>query len=373
MPKYNATVAYIYSDTPAYVRAKKNLGVLTKLFSDVHFIGCKRKHEWDKSSPENVECHIDDRVLGNGISTFSDVLGYCGYIKQELKKIKPDIVIAVNEEYIIPFTLGYLPKPKFLVLDLYDSIGMRVTGPLRHLNPLWRLLSSLAMKTIDGLAEVTEERLGWHWVTPKSTTVLYNSPDYVEDIKPLDNLPAKNYIYASGTFVDNLHGVEHLYEAIEKVDDVHVIVTGKPSGDFVRNVFLKHPKVHNLGTVPYEDVPRIAAGSLAVYAHYNPVRLNYVYGAPNKLYEAMMVARPVLINSENMASKLATETGMGLVSPYGDADALANDLRSLLTENSKMDSSLVKARELFCDKYDWDKMASKGWTDLYEDMKKQKR
>jgi len=368
MSTFDAKVVYIYSDTPAYVRAKKTLQVLQPMFREVHFIGCHRKHQWDTNYPEGITYHIEDRVMGTGASTLTDIFGFFRYIKKTLDEIKPDIVIVVNEEYVLPFTFRIIPKHGKLVLDLYDSIGMRILGPLKKFNFLWRFLSSVAMKTVDAVVEVCQERLDWHKVLPKHSTVVYNSPNYIENLSPMTDLPCDNFIYAGGTFDDNIHGIEPLFEAINRVKDINVIVTGKPQGDFVKNVFLKHPRVHFLGVVPYEDVPRISAGSLAVFAHYNPVRLNYVYGAPNKLYEAMMVGRPVLINKENKASHFALEKNFGLVSPYGNVEALAKDIRSLIDNNANIRPDMETIRKEFKRNYSWETMAHKQWKSLISEM-----
>ncbi len=366
-PIFDAKVAYVYSDMPSYSRAKKTLELFRDLFREVHFIGTRRHVAWDEYEPDGITCHFNPRVLGSGLGTIPDVARFYGFIRSKLTEIKPDVVVAVNEEYILPFTLGLMKKPPHLVLDLYDSIGMRIAGRGRKLRPLFRAVSMATMLTPDALVEVTEQRLNWHPYKPNVTSVVFNSPPRYPDISPLPGLPEK-FLYVAGTIEDEIHGIEPLYAALEQVPEMQVLVTGLPKGRFVESTFLKHPRVTYLGRRPYEEVPRIAAASSGVYMHYNPVRLNYVYGAPNKLYEAMQVGVPVLINREDKISADVLATGFGYVSPFGDANALAGDLRMLLDPSDELRAGCKRAQEIFDHEYEWNVMARERYTALFRQL-----
>lgn len=367
-PVFDARVAYVYSDLPSYARAKKTLVTLRELFREVHFIGSRRRRKWDEARPGGITYHINPRVLGTGLETIPGVARHIRFIRSRLARIRPDVVIAVNEEYILPFAAGVIEKPPVLVLDLYDSVAMRILGRAAKLRPLWRGLSALAMLTADALVEVNEDRLAWQKLTPPLTAVVYNSPPALADLTPMTGLPSQRFLYVSGTMEDRIHGLEILLAAVDRVPEIEVVVTGKPSGDWVEREFLTHPRVHFLGLVPYEDVPRIAAASLGVFAHYSPVRLNYIYGAPNKLYEAMQAGVPVLINRENKAHREAVKLGFGIVSPYGDAGALARDLRRLLNRDSELTRGCERARRAFAEHYAWDVMARERYLNLFRQL-----
>ncbi len=366
-PIFDAKVAYIYSDMPSYSRAKKTLELFTQLFREVHFIGTRRKVAWDDSRPEGVQYHLNPKVLGSGLGTIPDVARFYGYVRRELNRIQPDVVVAVNEEYVLPFMFKLMKQPPVLVLDLYDSIGMRILGWGKNLRPVFRVLSMASMLSVDALVEVTEERLAWHPYKPDVTTVVYNSPPRYPDLSPMPDLPEK-FLYVSGTMEDNLHGLEPLTAALDLVPEMKVIVTGLPKGEFVRNRFLKHPQVTYLGKRPYEEIPRIAAASCGVFTHYNPIRLNYVYGAPNKLYEAMQAGVPVLINRENQAHRMPRRLGFGIVSRYGKVAALADDLKRLLDPSPELKTGCERAREKFASEYAWDVMARERYVSLFQQL-----
>ncbi len=365
-PIFDAKIAYIYSDVPSYVRVRRTLPVLRRLFREVHFIGATRGTTWDDSRTKGIHYHITDLRMGHGLQTIPKVAMFFRTIRYQLKKIKPDVVVAVNDEYALPFVLGYFPRPQFLAVDLFDSIAMRILGKGRYLNPFWRRVSEFGLKHIDGLVEVIEERLEWHRHTPPVTQIIYNTPEITDDITPKTGLP-DHFVYVNGTLSDNIHGIESIVGAIDKVPEMHIVTTGKFLGDFVQNVFLKHPKVVSLGKVHPSEILEILAAADAVYCHYNPSQLNYQYGAPNKLYEGMMLGKPVLINSENHASSIIREHGFGLISPYNDVDALANDLRTLIKGTPELKAGCEKAKTLFRETYAWDLMEDR-WKDFFRRM-----
>ncbi|MBD3167057.1 glycosyltransferase [bacterium] len=364
-PVFDASIAFVFSDAPSYVRARRTLPTLRRLFREVHFIGVTRKRSWDDSRTPGIHYHIVDLQLSNGLATVPGVARFMRYIRWKLQQLRPDVTLVVNDEYTLPFAAGYLPRSRFVAVDMHDSIGMRVLGPGAKLRPLFRRLSELGLRAMDGLVEVTPERLQWHRYRPPVTAVVHNSPPY-EEVTAEKGLP-KKFVYVNGNLEDNIHGVEAVLAAVDRVEGMEIVSTGKTVGPFVETVFRRHPKVHHLGKVHPDRLLPIAKAATAMYCHYSPVRLNYVYGAPNKLYEAMMVGTPVLINAENQAKSMIEEHGFGLISPYNDVDALARDLRRLRDGDPAVEQAAQRAREVFRTTYSWDIMET-VWEDFFRRM-----
>lgn len=356
-------IAYLYSDLPAYVRAKKTLQTLVELGHEVHFIGCRRRSSWDASRPEGVEYHIEERVLDSGFASAPKLIGFARFASRVVQEIQADVLVVVNEELALPFVMGWLPRPKRVVVDLYDSIAMRTRGHVRLLAPFWNAVSRAVLGRIDALVEVDDSRLAWHKVLPPVTAVTYNAPRWQEAGALPEGLPDR-YLYAGGTLEDSLHGIEPLTAALDLVPEAQVVVTGKPKGRFTTERFLAHPRVHFLGVLPYEQVLAIIAGSRGVFAHYTPERLNYIYGAPNKMFEAMMGGVPTLINAENRASALVEKLGCGLVAPYGNVPQLTENLRWLFEGDTALQKASVEAQKVFRREYAWESRAAEAWSEL---------
>ena len=366
---FDASVAYLHTDNPHYIRVSKNIPTFKRLFREVHYLGCSRFKKWsDDDGIPGVRYHISERILPQGIS--SHHAAYLNEAREQLLGIRPDVVVATNEEMTIPFVLGYFPRSKVLVMDLIDSIGIRMVGRMRHFNPVWQSLSAITRANVDGLVEMTDERLQRHSNKPKICSVIFNSPEW-RSVDPRTDLPPK-FVFASGTASDRNSGYETLLSAVERIPELKIVFAGRPVGPWLNEVFLSHPQVVNLGEVTPSEALRVTASSTALFGYYRPEVLNYIYAAPNKIFDAMMTAVPMVINSECRASEFALKYGFGFTAPFADADRLEVVLRELMQDRPGKREACKLAQEEFKAHFAWQHM-EKRWLELFERLDVRKR
>jgi glycosyltransferase involved in cell wall biosynthesis len=135
----------------------------------------------------------------------------------------------------------------------------------------------------------------------------------------------------------------------------------------MNNTFLKHPLVTNLGETTPHGSMEIAAAATAMFAHYKPFVLNHIYAAPNKLFDAMMVGIPLLINSECLVSEFAKNCGFGLPTPFGDASSLQRAVEAAYAPSPELTSACAHARVLFETQYSWQHMEVR-WAGFFNDL-----
>ncbi len=364
--KYKAKLAYIHSDSPNNVRVSKCLRVFANLFEEVHYIGCVRTGNWDsREGIEGVTYHIDQRTARRGVRGIATSLRLVAYVKDQLRAIGPDVVVATNEEYVLPFTTGYVTRPPVLVCDLIDSLAIRTVDTLRLLNPLWSRLSKWSLNHVDGLVEVTDERLGRHARLPKHHVVIFNSPPSTQ-LRTRSGLPEK-FIYVCGSILDDVSGTETLLRACERVEGAQIVFAGRPIGPWMNQTFLKHPLVTNLGETTPLGSMEIAAYATAMFAHYKPFVENHIYAAPNKLFDAMMVGIPLLINSECRISEFAEKVGFGIPTRFGDVSELEQAIKRVYSPDQHLKTSCSHAQTLFETQYSWQHMEER-WSTFFNEL-----
>jgi hypothetical protein len=340
--------------------------VFAGLFEEVHYIGCVRTGSWNESAGiDGVNYNIDQRIGRRGIGGLATSLRFMAYVKAQLQKISPDVVIATNEDYVLPFTLGYYTRPPILICDLIDSLAIRTVDALRYLNPLWGLLSQISLRSIDGLVEVTDERLARHKKIPKHHVVIFNSPPAMH-LTPRADLPEK-FIYVCGSILDDVSGVEALLAACEKVEGASIVFAGRPIGPWITNSFLKHPLVINLSETTPRGSMEIAAAATAMFAHYKPFVENHIYAAPNKLFDAMMVGIPLMINSECLVSEFAQKTGFGVPTRFGSMEELEGAIKTVYAPDDRLIAGCKHAQTLFETEYSWQHMEER-WKTFFDDL-----
>jgi len=199
----------------------------------------------------------------------------------------------------------------------------------------------------------------------KRVKVIYNSPP---DIKKTENLsvkmlrtnPPELIIFYAGQ-IHRSRGLIELLKALRSLNNVKLIVAGR--GPDI-SIFLKIPedlknKINYIGVLPYNEVIRKTLEADVIVALYDPKIPNNRYASPNKLFEAMMCSKPIIINKETFAAKIVEKVKCGLTVPYGDINGIKGAL-IMLRDNPHLRMELGyngrKAYEkIFC----WELMKKK--------------
>jgi glycosyltransferase involved in cell wall biosynthesis len=176
-------------------------------------------------------------------------------------------------------------------------------------------------------------------------------------------------IWAGGS-LEEIKGLRVLLEAIEPLSDVRIVSAGWPYDDFAAETFVKHSRVDFLGIVTARRALELAASCDAVFSYYAPINAYMVNASPNKVYDAMAVGRPVLINREVRLSAWVEEKGIGYLCAYDDVPCLRNSIAGLADRRASLADFAARARALFRQKYHWGIMESR-LAELYRGLERE--
>jgi glycosyltransferase involved in cell wall biosynthesis len=117
------------------------------------------------------------------------------------------------------------------------------------------------------------------------------------------------------------------------------------------------PNVIFRGKVSFEDAIGIYSRANVVLCTYDPAVPNHRYSSPNKLAEALMLGKPLIVAEGTNIDRVVNECQLGLVVPYGDVPALDRALAQIASwdEQAAGDFSR-KARSLYAERYSWNAM-----------------
>ena len=123
------------------------------------------------------------------------------------------------------------------------------------------------------------------------------------------------------------------------------------------------PNVIYHGVLPYAEALAMSYAADVLPAFYDPSIPNHRYASPNKLYEGMMLGRPVLAARHTGFDRLVAELDCGLVMEYGNKSQIEAALRSL--EEPALRLRLGEnGRRAYDQIYAWPRMAQR-LVDLY--------
>jgi glycosyltransferase involved in cell wall biosynthesis len=144
-------------------------------------------------------------------------------------------------------------------------------------------------------------------------------------------------LYAGAHGLSNDLGI--LLEAAEKLQDckgIRIALLGdgkEKSALLARAEEMRLPNVDFLPPIPKTEMPEALAAADACIAILKPIPL-YATVYPNKVFDYMAAARPVVLAMEGVIREVIEKAGAGISIPAGDAEALADAIR-WLAENRK--------------------------------------
>lgn len=188
--------------------------------------------------------------------------------------------------------------------------------------------------------------------------ILYNSPkDYRDLLMPANENASSNIVIFYGGLIHRSRGVTNLAKAIRQIDNVLLLIAGTgPDENLVKKLSQQNPnKIKYIGYVSHEQIINFSINSDALIALYDPALPNTKFASPNKLFEAMMCEKPIIINQETSASQIVETHKCGITVPYNDVQAIKNAI--IMLKNPSLRKTLGKnGRFAYEQYYSWNIM-----------------
>jgi len=349
-------IAFIHGNDGSDVRVSKMCRSLIKLGHRVTLIGWDRRPELNRPvdlGPTRREILV--LPTRSGRVSVGGELRFCAHVQRTLARVRPDAVHSVNEDN----TLLALPLKGVayghLVCDLFDALGDRVSAAHVFSRGLLRCAGNVAREVADRLIVTDMQRWQRLGVYRRKATVIMNvpedpGPDYAARV-PVG--PVK--VLVSGV-ISRTRGLAQITQVAERLSHVEIVAAGWLFDEYAKEVFVRHPRVSFRGAISPQQALVLAAECDAILALYEPSITLHIFASPNKIYDALAVGRPVIVNSEAIVSRWVEENGVGVRCPYHDVDALTAIVASLAARRASLAEFARRARGLYVQGYSWEKM-----------------
>lgn len=349
-------IVLIHSNDGTDVRVGKVSRSLSKMGFDTHFIGWDRRPQLEKTLDlGNAQMHLLTRETPFGKPTATGILRFAWHIAKTLARLRPETVCCVNEDNV----LLALPMRRLfyrhLVCDVFDALCDRNSHrswPVRNALSVVEHISRMGADRLIATDTARFSKFGRY--KPKCIVVENYPEDPGEDLANT-TLDGPMRIYVAGT-MHLRRGLRQLIAAVDAAEDIEIVSAGWLFDDYARDVFAKHPKVSFHGIVTASESLRLAAQCDAIFSFYEPSSVNNRQASPNKVYDAMSVGRPVIINEEAGVSQWVVDNHVGLRLPYFDVEVLRRVLKSLKGQRGSLPDFARHARQLFNQGYSWENM-----------------
>ena len=216
-----------------------------------------------------------------------------------------------------------------LIYDVYDYyVDTRVLPAL-----LSTILEKREIKTINFACVTilcTEQRIAQiSKAKPKRVVYLHNTPELPKfDVTEKDDVDDKTTI----VFIGSLSEDRLLAEIAEKIphkESVELIIGGYGKySELYKEMSEKHENIIYVGSQSFNNTLMIENKCNILFACYNPEIKNHKFSAPNKVYHAMAMSKPVIVCRGTGIDELVLQENFGLVIDY-DPDSFFSAIEQL--------------------------------------------
>jgi glycosyltransferase involved in cell wall biosynthesis len=283
-----------------------------------------------------------------------------------LIKNKWDVVHACDFDTLLPALIVSKLKRKKIIFDIFDFYGKMLPNSLSMFSYIITKLERFFIGYVNAVIIPDKDRKKEIAYLNENIVIIINTPSDIKE-KKLKNDNIKFQIFYAGLLARE-RGLENMIKAIGDLDDVELIIVGFGRDENILiPLFKKSKNVGYIGRLPYEKVLEMTMKSDLLFALYDTKIENNKYASPNKLFEAMMCGKPIIVNEGTTMSKIVKEWKCGLVVPYNDIEKIKETVLKIKNDSNLKTELGKNGRTAYEKEYNW-KIMEKRLLKLYTEI-----
>ena len=313
------------------------------------------------------------------IQNFKNVLS----MSKKIIQLNPSIIHAHDLNALFESVLAKRKLDVPLIYDSHEDFPRweRAKGSnIAYFGAL--IYEKILLTNVDNIITVNET-IAKKFKTNKPVTIIHNFPSYKDYVKNQKLIAEIKYKYnLQNKIVNEYHGVisynrgfELILQVLEELSKVYDNVRLLLIGPFPEKL-KKITKSKNLdeyliftGPIDYKEIASYISVSNISYAVIKPIE-QYLISTPTKMFESMLMEKPVLANSEfpevvKIMNTIESKKPGELVK-Y-DKNAIISILKKLIDDEVLRKRYGKNARQLVIAKYTWNTQEKK-LLDLYREI-----
>ncbi|RCK77230.1 MAG: Glycosyltransferase [Anaerolineae bacterium] len=271
------------------------------------------------------------------------------------------IIHACDFDTILPSLVMKWFFRKKVVYDIFDFYADHLRRTPEWIKSLIRIVDKWAIHNADAIILVDDNRQ--HQIEgakPQKTVIIYNTPEDV-NVPVLDGTTGSYRLKIAYVGLLQIErGLLDLLTVLENHPEWHLFLAGF-GGD--QQEILKKAEnltnVHWYGRICYEDAIALTAQCDVVIALYDPKIPNHRYASPNKLFEAMMLRKPIIVAENTNIDSVVKKFLCGIVISYGNLSQLEDALLKLANNQALREQMGVNGRRAYETQYSWNEMSER--------------
>ena len=281
-----------------------------------------------------------------------------------------DMIHACDFDTVLPALWCQVFYGKRVVYDIFDFYADHLRATPDFVKKLIRWVDFKAINAAKAVILVDDARRQQIFGSnPRRLEIIYNSPQDIEKTLQPEGRPKNSSLHI--VYIGLLQverGLLDVLEVLERHPEWSLSLAGfGGDADRIEEISAGLSNVTFYGRVDYEQALRLSKAADVLFATYDPVIPNHRYSSPNKLFEAMMLSKPIVVAAGTNMDRIVEEEKCGLVVPYGILENLEAAFQEL-AKDEVLRSKLGKAaRSAYENRYGWPQMKNRLQS-LYQEL-----
>ncbi|MEA3294536.1 MAG: glycosyltransferase family 4 protein [Euryarchaeota archaeon] len=292
-----------------------------------------------------------------------------------LLKEKWDIVHASDFDTFIPALIAAKIKKKPIIYDIYDFYADVVTLP-KLLRWITAKIDKFFMKFASAVIIVDKsilKQIGGY--INNYVVIIMNTPqDIFKNIKietkPDNEKDVFTIFYLGGIYKTRYPNLDKIILSIKGMKGVELIIGGYADDNTINELKKNMENIKNakfIGKITDEEAIKYTIKADLLFALYDPSGLSNRYLSPNKLFEAMMYAKPILVSENSTMAEIVRENNYGIVVNCRDVKEIKEAIIKLKNNPGLCEQLGKNARKAYDKNYNWQIMEQR-LLDLYDKL-----
>ncbi|MFN2197122.1 MAG: glycosyltransferase family 4 protein [Anaerolineales bacterium] len=283
-----------------------------------------------------------------------------------------EVVHACDFDTVLPALIVGRRHQKQVIYDIFDFYADMLRQTPELIRKTIRRMDLWAIGHADGIILADDSRYGQiAGAVPRRSTVIYNCPEDWDGAEQPANPPGAPTGELTLAYVGLLQRERGLFELID-------VLAGHPEwrlelggsgaeAEALLAAARQGINFHWHARLPYAQALALNARADVLIATFDPAIPNHRYSSSNKLFEAMMLGKPIIVARDTNMDRLVENHHCGLVVTYGDRTELTQALTRFTEDVPFREQCGRNARTAYEHEYNWQIM-QRRLLDFYQSV-----
>ena len=359
MKKYVFVLSYV-----AGPRMNKRIRLMKEYFK-VSTIYWKRSEEsiWELSERTVDNREIYERAnYGMPLKRINATVKFIMKAIKHLKSIQPDFIHVENLDMLFAAVLykriyGNKVHIIYEVADIHELLINNYANPIRKIVQMVLKFTEEKMCKLVDLLIITSEKFYkmYYYKLFDEEHHLYmpNMPDLTA-FKNYDKKRGGKFTVAFIGWIRYKEQLKSLIKISDKLD-INVFIAGSSDDDEIETYASEFSNVTFYGKYDFDtEISKLYSQADCIFSVYSREKKNVDFALPNKLYESIYCALPIIVSKETYLAQVVEEWGVGCAIDCTNIIELENTLEQLKNNEEfykTIEDNCIKMQEMINIKY----------------------